>query len=224
MKLACAGNCANTEDVEKIKERRLILSISWKFFQKMLLMFWGLKGILQVEKKWKYKMGRECNKWKGSNMVFPKNLSHLWSCCCSVAQLSQTFCNPMNRSTPVFPVLHHLPWFAQIHVHWVGEVMSNSSRPHGLQPTSLLHPWDFPDKHTGVGCHFLLERILPFQGLNAHHLCLLYCLGWVHSTEILFKISPKHFNENYTSLWSLPGGSDGKEPACNVGDLSSWDL
>ena len=126
MKLACAGNCANTEDVEKIKERRLILSISWKFFQKMLLMFWGLKGILQVEKKWKYKMGRECNKWKGSNMVFLKNLSHLWSCCCSVAQLSQTFCNPMNRSTPVFPVLHHLPWFAQIHVHWVSDAIQPS--------------------------------------------------------------------------------------------------
>ena len=22
---------------------------------------------------------------------------------------------------------------------------------HGLQPTRLLHPWDFPDKSTGVG-------------------------------------------------------------------------
>ena len=32
-------------------------------------------------------------------------------------------------------------------------VMSNSQRPHGLQPTRLLHPWDFPGKSTGVGCH-----------------------------------------------------------------------
>ena len=31
-------------------------------------------------------------------------------------------------------------------------VVSNSSRPHGLQPTRLLHPWDFPGKSTGVGC------------------------------------------------------------------------
>ena len=23
----------------------------------------------------------------------------------------------------------------------------------GLQPTRLLHPWDFPGKSTGVGCH-----------------------------------------------------------------------
>ena len=34
--------------------------------------------------------------------------------------------------------------------------MSNSLRPHGLQPTRLLHPWDFPGKSTGVGCHCLL--------------------------------------------------------------------
>ena len=26
-------------------------------------------------------------------------------------------------------------------------------RPHGLQPTRLLHPWDFPGKSTVVGCH-----------------------------------------------------------------------
>ena len=36
--------------------------------------------------------------------------------------------------------------------------MSDSLRPHGLQPNRLLHPWDFPAKNTGVGCHFLLQR------------------------------------------------------------------
>ena len=35
--------------------------------------------------------------------------------------------------------------------------MSNSLQPHGLQPASLLYPWDFPGKNTGVGCHFLLQ-------------------------------------------------------------------
>ena len=35
--------------------------------------------------------------------------------------------------------------------------MSNSSRPHGLQPTRLLRAWDFPGKSTGVGCHFILQ-------------------------------------------------------------------
>ena len=31
--------------------------------------------------------------------------------------------------------------------------------PHGLQPTRLLCPLDFPGKNTGVGCHFLLHVI-----------------------------------------------------------------
>ena len=33
--------------------------------------------------------------------------------------------------------------------------MSNSLQPHKLQPTRLLHQWDFPGKGTGVGCHCL---------------------------------------------------------------------
>ena len=40
---------------------------------------------------------------------------------------------------------------------WSRSVMSDSSWPHGLQPTSLLRPWDFPGKSTGVGCHCLLQ-------------------------------------------------------------------
>ena len=35
--------------------------------------------------------------------------------------------------------------------------MSDPQRPHGLQPSRLLHPWDFPGKSTGVGCHCLLR-------------------------------------------------------------------
>ena len=38
-------------------------------------------------------------------------------------------------------------------------VVSDSSWPHGLQPTRLLRPWDFPGKSTGVGCHRLLRYI-----------------------------------------------------------------
>ena len=38
--------------------------------------------------------------------------------------------------------------------------MSDSSRPHGLQPTRLLPPWDFPGKSTGVGCHWAHAKSL----------------------------------------------------------------
>ena len=40
---------------------------------------------------------------------------------------------------------------------WRLSVVSNSSWPHGLQPTRLLHPWDFPGKSTAVDCHCLLR-------------------------------------------------------------------
>ena len=50
--------------------------------------------------------------------------------------------------------------------------MSNSLQPHGLQPTRLLCPWDFPGKNTEVGCHFLLQGIFLTQGSNSHLLHL----------------------------------------------------
>ena len=44
---------------------------------------------------------------------------------------------------------------------WSRSVVSDPQRPHGLQPTRLLHPWDFPGKSTGVGCHcFLCNKCL----------------------------------------------------------------
>ena len=42
----------------------------------------------------------------------------------------------------------------------VTSVVSDSVQPHGLQPTRLLHPWDFPGNSTGVGCHCLLPPCL----------------------------------------------------------------
>ena len=55
---------------------------------------------------------------------------------------------------------------------WSRSVMSDSSWPHGLQPTRLLRPWDFPGKSTGVGCHCLLRgTLLPSRKWLAWVLC-----------------------------------------------------
>ena len=45
---------------------------------------------------------------------------------CSVAQSCPTLCNPMDCSTPDFPVHHQLPGLAQTHVHWVGDAIKPS--------------------------------------------------------------------------------------------------
>ena len=47
-------------------------------------------------------------------------------CCCSVIQSCLTLCDSMDCSTPGFLVLHHLLELAQIHVHWVGNVIQPS--------------------------------------------------------------------------------------------------
>ena len=55
-------------------------------------------------------------------------------CCCrSVTKSYLTLCDPMDCSTPGFPVLHYLPEFVQIHVHWVGDATQPS---HPLLPAS----------------------------------------------------------------------------------------
>ena len=46
----------------------------------------------------------------------------------SVAQSCLTLCDPMDRSTPGFPVHHQLPELAQTHVHRVGDAIQ-PSRP-----------------------------------------------------------------------------------------------
>ena len=56
--------------------------------------------------------------------------------------------------------------------------VSDSLWLYRLWPASLLCPWDFPGKNTGVGCHFLLRRIFLTQGSNPHLLNLLHC-RWI---------------------------------------------
>ena len=71
---------------------------------------------------------------------------------------------------------------------WSGSVVSHSLQPHGLSPTRLLCPWNFPGKHTAVGCHFLLQGIFPTQGSNP---------GLLHCRQILYHLSHQ---ESYLSL------------------------
>ena len=47
----------------------------------------------------------------------------------------------MDCSTPGFPILHYLPYFAQTHVYWVGDAAQPS---HPLLPPSPSCPQSFP--------------------------------------------------------------------------------
>ena len=58
--------------------------------------------------------------------------------------------------------------------------VSDSLRPHGLQPARILCAWNFPGKKIGVSCHSLLQGIFPTQGLNS---------GLLNCRQILYHVS-----------------------------------
>ena len=65
-------------------------------------------------------------------------------------------------------------------------------RPHGLQPTRLPRPWDFPGRCTGVGCHFLLQRIFPTPGSN---------LGLPHCKQTPYHLSHLPAGKVQSLIW-----------------------
>ena len=70
-----------------------------------------------------------------------------------------------------------------------------------LRPISLLCPWDFPGKNTGLGCHFFLLGIFLTQGLNLHLLRLLHCQA--DSLPLSHLGSPLVFNNQTFKSWEL---------------------
>ena len=73
--------------------------------------------------------------WWGSGGERDKGQALL--CCCSVIKLCLTLCDPVDCSSPGFPVLHHLLEFAQTHVHWVGDAVQPSHPLSSLPPPAL---------------------------------------------------------------------------------------
>ena len=79
-------------------------------------------------------------------------------CCCSVAKLCLTVCDPMEWNMPGSPVPHHLLEFVQVHVHCIGDA---------IQPYCPLSP-SFPSAFNlsqhqclfqWVGCFYFPLRL-----------------------------------------------------------------
>ena len=87
---------------------------------------------------------------KSCNWKYP--VGYYW---CSVAKSCPILCNPMNCSTPGFPILHYLLELAQTHVHWVVDA---------IQPFYPLHPL------------LLLPSIFPSIRVFSNELAL--CIRW----------------------------------------------
>ena len=99
-----------------------------------------------------------------------QRVGHDWATAAAAKSLQScpTLCDPIDAAHQAPPSLgfsrqEHwsgLPFPSPMHESekwkWSRSVVSDSKRTHGLQPTRVLRPWDFPGKSTGVGCHCLL--------------------------------------------------------------------
>ena len=84
-------------------------------------------------------------------------------------QSCPTLCDPIDGSPPGSPVpgilwqehwsglLFPSPMHESEKWKWSQSVVSDPQWPHGLQPSRLFRPWDFPGKSTGVECHCLFR-------------------------------------------------------------------
>ena len=94
----------------------------------------------------------------------------------SVTQSCPTLCNPMDCSTPRFPLHNQVPKLAQTHVHWVSKA---------IQPSHLLSP--SPPAFT------LSQHQGLFQWVSS-------CIRWPKYWRFSYSISPSN---EYSGLISL---------------------
>ena len=86
-----------------------------------------------------------------SRQEYWSGMSLLFSCSAVPDSL-----DPMDHSTPGFPVLHHLPELAQTHVHWVSDA---------IQPFILCHPLLLPSVFPSIRI-FSSESVLHIRWLK----------------------------------------------------------
>ena len=105
------------------------------------------------------------------------NLSNFFFLFSSVAQLCLTLCNPMDCTTPAFPVHHQLLELAQTHVHWVSDdiqpfhpVSSPSPPAFNLPQHQSLFKW--------VSSLHQVAKVLEFQLQHQS-------LQWMFRTDFL---------------------------------------
>ena len=115
----------------------------------------------------------------------------MWAATAKSLQSCPTLCDPINSSPPGSPVpgilqARTLEWVAiSFSIAWKWKwshlvVSEPQRRPHGLWPSRLLCPWDFPDKSTGVGCHCLLQNM--WANISKHILQLIFTFFYAFLT------------------------------------------
>ena len=163
-----------------------------------MCLIWGNYRSVAVhigeENYWQYSKNHPYGSWlrawnsKNTARKFYCIILHTAADAAKLLQSCLTLCDPIDGSPPSLGLFRQehcsgLPFSSPARESakwkWSHSVMSDSLQPHGLQPTRLLPPWDFPGKSTGVGCHCLL-CFVHHAGTNSKlstlsELCLSSC-------------------------------------------------
>ena len=140
-----------------------------------------------------------------------------------------TLCDHIDGSPPGSPIpgilqARTLEWVASSFSgawKWSCSVVSDPQQPHGLQPSRLLRPWDFPGKSSGVGCHCLLQ-----QYLKGCCYCLLLTVvpeGRAR-TNWSRRFRKNHFKRQISLLKDHVYSASVKDMQFNLTWVSYWDL
>ena len=112
-------------------------------------------------------VARQClTLWNPMDKILPLFLRNLSNICPASFLFSSssllTLCDPMDYSISGFPVLHHLPEFAQPHVRWITDAIQPS---HPLFPPSLpaLNLSHHQGLFQGVGSSHQEAKVLELQ-------------------------------------------------------------
>ena len=101
----------------------------------------------------------------------------MWKSCCSVTKSYPTLRDPMDCSTPGFPVVRHFLELVQTHVYWVSDA---------IQPYHPLLPASSPALNLSLFMVFSSESVL--------------CIRWPKYWNFAFSISP---SSEYSGLISF---------------------
>ena len=136
----------------------------------------------------------------------PTLLYNTSCCCCSVAQSCPTLCDPMDCSTPGLPIPHHLPEFAQVHVHCIGDAVQLSHPPMPSSPSALNL-----SQHQGflqwVICSYQMLKILELQlqhhPSNEYSGLISFRMAWLglFAVQGTLKSLLQHHSSKASILW-----------------------
>ena len=129
----------------------------------------GQRFVTLYRMQWSRLSPRKRNANQNYKGISPHTSQNAAAAAAKSLQSCLTLCYPIDGSPPGSPVPGILQartlecvaisfsnvWKWKVKVKSLS--LSDSLQPHGLQPTRVLCPWDFPGKSTGVGCHCLLR-------------------------------------------------------------------